>query len=59
MPLEHLPFLPPGAALSLLMAVWPLARCRRDAQDYLVMLLRKAMFRCGCSMVRGVWCNAV
>ena len=45
MSLEALAFLPPGAALSLLLAVWPLARARRDVQDYIVMLLRKAMFR--------------
>ncbi|GAB4818334.1 hypothetical protein N2152v2_005380 [Parachlorella kessleri] len=42
--LENLAFLPPNAALSLLLAVWPLCRARRDVQDYLVMLLRKAMF---------------
>lgn len=104
--LEHLTFLPPSAALALLLAVWPMCRCavrcrpgsgpehpfpgagvpalpvlacavcfsvgmpvtacpptcnssmsgaplfsvcrsRRDAQDYVVMLLRKAMFRWG------------
>ena len=43
--LEHLALLPPAAALSLLLAAWPLARARRDVRDYLVMLLRKAMFR--------------
>jgi hypothetical protein len=44
--LEHLAFLPPGAGLALLLAVWPVCRARRDAHDYVAMLLRKAMFRC-------------
>ncbi|KAL4443971.1 hypothetical protein ABPG75_011708 [Micractinium tetrahymenae] len=42
--LEHLAFLPPSAAMALLLAVWPMCRSRRDTQDYVVMLLRKAMF---------------
>lgn len=53
--LEHLAFLPPGCALALLLAVAPLCRARRDAQDYLAMLLRKAMFRCGRVELGVVW----
>lgn len=52
--LQNLVFLPPNSALSLLLAVWPLCRQQRDVQDYLVLLLRKAMFRCagrGCAEV--------
>ena len=35
------------AALGLLLAIWPLCQSRRDVADYVVMLLRKAMFRLG------------
>ncbi|EFN56539.1 hypothetical protein CHLNCDRAFT_144181 [Chlorella variabilis] len=42
--LEHLAFLPPAAGLALLLAVWPVCWARRDAHDYVAMLLRKAMF---------------
>jgi hypothetical protein len=45
--LENMAFLPATSSLSLLLALWPLCRSRRDIQDYLVMLLRKAMFRWG------------
>ncbi|GIL44431.1 hypothetical protein Vafri_1892, partial [Volvox africanus] len=36
--------LPAPVALGLLLGLWPLARCRRDLADYMVMLLRKVMF---------------
>ncbi|KAL4855268.1 Fanconi anemia group I protein [Chlorella vulgaris] len=42
--LVHLTFLPPHASLALLLAVWPMCRARREAQDYLAMLLGKARF---------------
>lgn len=42
--LENLAALPPAAAVALLLALWPLARARRDVSDYVVVLLRKAMF---------------
>ena len=42
--LEGIVYLPSGIALGLLLAAWPLSRCRRDAKDFLVMLLRKSMF---------------
>lgn len=32
-------------AMSLLLAVWPLCRVRSDLQDFVVMLLRKMMYR--------------
>jgi hypothetical protein len=32
-------------AVSLLLAVWPLCRVRSDLQDFVVMLLRKMMYR--------------
>lgn len=31
--------------MSLLLAVWPLCRVRSDLQDFVVMLLRKMMYR--------------
>lgn len=42
--LENLAALPPGAAIALLLALWPLCRARKDIADYVIMLLRKAMF---------------
>lgn len=42
--LVHLTFLPPHASLALLLAVWPMCRARKEAQDYLAMLLGKARF---------------
>ncbi|GLI65567.1 hypothetical protein VaNZ11_009036, partial [Volvox africanus] len=36
--------LPAPVALGLLLGLWPLARCRRDLADHMVMLLRKVMF---------------
>lgn len=32
-------------AMSLLLVVWPLCRVRSDLQDFVVMLLRKMMYR--------------
>ena len=49
-PAQRLMRLPPLAAgpnCLLLPGCLPACRSRRDAQDYVVMLLRKAMFRCG------------
>lgn len=42
--MEGISFLPPGAALGLLLASWPMCSKRRDAKDFVIMLLRKAMF---------------
>ena len=51
--LENLAALPQGAAIALLLALWPLCRARRDIADYVVMLLRKAMFsrELGCRLL--------
>ncbi|KAK9804377.1 hypothetical protein WJX72_009956 [[Myrmecia] bisecta] len=37
-------FMTSSAAMSLLLAVWPICRARRDVLDHVVLLLRKAMF---------------
>ena len=42
---QNLVFLPPNAALSLLLALWPMCRERQDIQAYMITLLRQAMFR--------------
>jgi hypothetical protein len=39
------PGLSSDTAMSLLLAVWPLCRVRSDLQDFVVMLLRKMMYR--------------
>jgi hypothetical protein len=31
--------------MALLLAVWPLCRVRSDLQDFIIMLLRKTMYR--------------
>jgi len=42
--LENLAALPPAAAVALLLALWPLCRARKDISDFVIVLLRKAMF---------------
>jgi hypothetical protein len=42
--LENLSALPPAAAVALLLALWPLCRARKDISDFVIVLLRKAMF---------------
>jgi hypothetical protein len=42
--------------MSLLLAVWPLCRVRSDLQDFIVMLLRKMMYRQDVDGRCGVWC---
>lgn len=42
--LENVALLPEGAAMGLLLALWPLCRERRDVGDFVIVLLRKAMF---------------
>lgn len=51
-------------AMSLLLAVWPLCRVRSDLQDFVVMLLRKMMYRqdvdgrwAGGGLLRGCLCS--
>jgi len=43
--LENVALLPPGAAAGLLVALWPLCQQCKDISDFLIVLLRKAMFR--------------